>query len=1060
VVPLSVCADAWFSGLGIVTFGHPSIRRLITLSIRTKRNTRSFAAVVAAALIASVLALVAAPVSATTPINGTTSTSADGRVAGSDRYATATAAASSYLVRRANLTTWNEIVVVSGDNFPDALSAASLAGSYAAPIILMPSDGSLPTVVKEWGLTKRDQIQTNSTTSAPFKVVIVGGTSAVPDAGVDALLAVLNAGDLTPASKTRISGSSRTATAKAVMTQTNASGGYTILKASSELFVANENSFADAMSIAPYLFNLGAPLVLTGKDSLGADALSVIKTYKALGGTKLKLLGGTAALSEQIVKDITTNTTMPLTSIARIFGADRYATNVAIQNYVDATSVNANNFGAASVVLVNGTNFADGLAAAPYAGYGTGSAGRLMYLTDGATLSSAIAAKFSALAKVETSLNSLYVVGGTSAVSATVVAGATTAAQALNTTSTMTCVENSKSTSVSITIDGNASDTDVTGSGWLGNETANIKNGSLTINGTSNTNAAATVMASSYSTTTKKTTLTGLVPALSLTKGYVITWSGLSEAANKLVGKRTIAGSSCTVADDKTGPVPTVTAQVGASEFIVTFNEKVSEFDCSDMTLTLAGKVATAPLGCTITGPDSSGLVYKVVPFSDMNGNGSQDAAAASPGTFTVAASTDTITRATHGFVAGDKVTVDATDATDDGTFYVTDNNWAAGTFEVIATHTVLGTGTSRALADQTTAGGSLIRVAEPGIVIAAGDIIKVKPQLSVAVEVNAVDPVAAGVYGHTCTLTTVGNTTMAVGDSIGLAGVATAGDNKAYTVHSIAGATTVTVRTSAACTSAADVAGQRVNEGVVYDLSENAGAATITKTLNAITDADVTKPVLTVKLTCTQGSDVVIGNGGTLKATADGTYGPQGVNGNVYKMHVTNVRGSLMPSVTVDDTAKTIRILGDLAYIAANDLQSVYAQAGGVAWTFATVTGTAGDKLGTATATTAAAPLSYASGTAGAQSCKIKVSSNEILQTMAADATTAVAAVNGVAVAISDGGSDAMTVASGYKSFTLTGAITAWKLPLADNTVTITLNGSLIKDQKGNTVTLLSLVD
>jgi putative cell wall-binding protein len=116
------------------------------------------------------------------------------------------------------LTTWNRIVVVSGDNFPDALSAASLAGAYTAPIILMPSDGTLPSVVKEWGLTKRDQIQANSTASAPFKIVIVGGESAVPDAGVDLLLATLNSGDLTPATKTRISGSNRGATAKAVMT--------------------------------------------------------------------------------------------------------------------------------------------------------------------------------------------------------------------------------------------------------------------------------------------------------------------------------------------------------------------------------------------------------------------------------------------------------------------------------------------------------------------------------------------------------------------------------------------------------------------------------------------------------------------------------------------------------------------------------------------------------------------------------------------------------------------------------------------------------------------------
>jgi hypothetical protein len=845
------------------------------------------------------------------------------------------------------------------------------------------------------------------------------------------------------------------------MTQTNASGGYTILKAASELFVANENSFADAMSIAPYLFNLGAPLVLTGKDSLGADALSVIKTYKALGGTKLKLLGGTAALSEQIVKDITSKTTMPLTSIGRIFGADRYATNVAIQNYVDATSVNNGNFGAASVVLVNGTNFADGLAAAPYAGHGTGSTGRLMYLTDGATLSSAVAAKFSALAKVETNLNSLYVVGGTSAVSATVVAGATTAAQALNTTSTMTCVENSKSTSVKITIPGNASDTDSAGSGWLGDETANIKNGSLTINGSSNTNAAATVMASAYSTTTKTTTLTGLVPAASLTKGNVITWSGLSELANKAVGKRTIAGSSCTVADDKTGAVPTITAQVGASEFIVTFNEKTTEFDCSDMTLTLANKVSTAALGCSITGPDSSGLVYKVKVFNDMNGNNTQDAAsAASLGTVLITGTNLLTISANHGLVAGDAVVVDVALAGDDGTYYVIDDNWLVNKISVSTTHTVLGTGTIDATFTNVGAAGSIKRAAETAIVIAAGDIIKVKPQLSVAVEVNAVGVVAAGVYGHTCSLTTVGNTTMAVGDSIALRGSGTAIDNKAYTVHSITGETTIVVRNSVACSVSGDVAGQRVNEGVVYDLSENAGAATITKTLNAITDADVTKPVLSVKLTCTQGTDVVIGNGGTLKATASAVYGPQGVNGNVYKMHVTNVRGSLMPSVTVDDTAKTITILGDLAYIAANDLQSVYAQAGGVAWTFAHVTGAAGAKLGTATATTAAAPLSYAAGTAGVQSCKIKVSSNEVLQTMAVNATTAVAAVNGVAVAITDGTSDAMTAASGYKSFTITGAITAWKTPLADNTVTITLNGSLIKDQKGNTVTLLSLVD
>ena len=592
------------------------------MSIRSKRSTsRSLAAVIAAAMIASLLAIVAGPASAVTPLNKSTATSADGRVSGADRYGTATEAASSYLTRRGSLSSWNRIVVVSGDNFPDALSAASLAGSYAAPIILMPSDGSLPTVVKEWGLTKRDQIQANSTSAATFKFVVVGGTSAVPDAGVQALLDVVNAGDLTPATMTRISGANRAATAKAVATQTNAAGSYTILAAAKEIFVANEASFADAMAIAPYAFNASAPVLLTGKDSLGADALSVLKTYKTLTGTKVKILGGTAAVSDQVVQDIVNNAGIPLSSIQRISGADRYATSVAIQNYVDASSVNAANFDASHVVMVNGQNFADGLAAAPYAGHGTGGAARLMYLTEANAISSTVSAKMTTHAKSDFPTN-VYAVGGISAVSADVISGVTTAAQALNTTSTMTCVENSLGTSVTITVPGNISAAQVGSETWLGDEGALILNGAMTINGTSNTASASTPMVDTYSTLTKNTTLVGLVPAGTLAKGTVITWSGLSELANASVAKRTISGSTCTVADDKVGPTATIDAQIGATGFHVTWSEKVTGFDCTDITATIAAFNSTANVGCgAIDGYLSS--TYRVASlFEDLNNDG------------------------------------------------------------------------------------------------------------------------------------------------------------------------------------------------------------------------------------------------------------------------------------------------------------------------------------------------------------------------------------------------------------------------------------------------------
>ena len=1059
------CPLAPMSGLRTLasTNSDTLIRRLIVLSIRTKRSTkRSFAAVIAAAMIASVLALVAAPVSAKTPTNGTTATSADGRVSGSDRYGTATAAASAYLTRRAPdnaLTSWNKIIVVSGDNFPDALSANSLAGAYAAPIILMPSDGTLPTVVKEWALTKRDQIQANSTASASFQIVIVGGTSAVPDAGVDALLAVMNTGDLTPATKTRVSGANRAATAKAVAMTTNAAGSNLILKAADELFLANQNSFADAMAIAPYAFNKAAPVLLTGKDTLGADTLAVLKAYKTLGGTRVKILGGVNAVSNEVVKEIISSTTIPLSSVQRLSGADRYATADVIQNYVDGSSVGAANFDASHVVLVNGSNFADGLAAGPYAGHGTGGAARLMYLTDGTALSSAVAARMTKHAISNGSgvayPTNVYTVGGLSAVSAAVVSGVTTATTANHLTSTLTCVESAAGTSVTLTVPGNISGTQGTtpASAYYGDEANLILNGSLTINGLSNTSNAGTAMVETYSAVTGNTTLVGLVNAGTLVKGTVITWAGLTELQNAAIGDRAISGSTCTIADDKVGPVPTISAQVGASEFYVTFSEKVTEFDCSDLEMTFAAKVATAYVGCTITS-DTAGKVYKVNVFNDMNANNSQDAATSTLGTVAIASATDILTiSGNHGLTIGDKVTIDVT-AAEDGTYSVITVP-SATTLTMSATHSVLGTGTRSELTTQA-AGGSILKVAEAPIVIAAADTILVKPQLATAVEVNGVAAVATvGVLGGT--FTTLAHT-LSVGDVFAYRGAAASANNGSYVVVATTGNTNITVRKSVALTADADVAGQRINDNVVYDVSDNAGSATLTKTMNALNDADVTKPVLSAAITCVQGADAVLSNGTTVKASATAS-GPQGVNGNSYKMFVVNNRGLTVPTVAVDTTAMTITITADLAYTSISDVQNAYSNGGGAAWTFAHVTGTATAMIGTASATTAATPIKSSGGqtddAVGAQVCTVKVNSNEVLQDLADNAITATAAVNGVATAFTDGTS--VVLAVGWKQITFAGTLSAWTAPIVAGTVTITLSAGP-SDAKGNTVTVLQM--
>jgi hypothetical protein len=180
--------------------------------------------------------------------------------------------------------------------------------------------------------------------------------------------------------------------------------------------------------------------------------------------------------------------------------------------------------------------------------------------------------------------------------------------------------------------------------------------------------------------------------------------------------------------------------------------------------------------------------------------------------------------------------------------------------------------------------------------------------------------------------------------------------------------------------------------------------------------------------------------------------------------MYVVNSRGISLPTVVVDATAATITITADLAYTSISDVQASYANAGGIAWSFAHQTGSATVAIGTASATTAASPITASGGHAGdvvgLQSCAAVVTSNEYLQEMAADATTAVAAINGVATAFSANDGTSVALADGWKTIKFDGVLAAWAAPIADGTTTITLNGSLIKDMKGNVVTTLALVD
>lgn len=148
------------------------------------------------------------------------------RIAGADRYATATAVAP-----RVNPAP-GSIFVVSGLAFPDAVAASAAAAARRSPIVLV-APGGVPTATATYLATKP---------GAPR--IVVGGPAAVPDAVAAAT-----------GSTQRVHGPDRYATAVNVAN--------TFFPNASRVVVASGGGFADALVSAPAAGRSGAPLLLT-----------------------------------------------------------------------------------------------------------------------------------------------------------------------------------------------------------------------------------------------------------------------------------------------------------------------------------------------------------------------------------------------------------------------------------------------------------------------------------------------------------------------------------------------------------------------------------------------------------------------------------------------------------------------------------------------------------------------------------------------------------------------------------------------------------------------------
>jgi len=245
------------------------------------------------------------------------------RIAGPNRYETSIAAAE-HLKEAEGRETFDRIIVASGDDFPDALSASYLAYKKDAPILLVGKYQTSIGPVSEY---------INANLSDGGTVYIIGGTGAVSEK-VDAAI---------EGKVVRLSGSNRYATNISVLKEAGVDD--------EALLVASGEDYADALSASA----AGRPILLVGK-ALTQDQKDYLEENKAVFSDNAYVIGGTGAVSAKVEGEVAAYTGTPM----RVSGSNRYGTSIAVANEFFKGDLD-------SIVIASGTDFPDGLSGGPIA---------------------------------------------------------------------------------------------------------------------------------------------------------------------------------------------------------------------------------------------------------------------------------------------------------------------------------------------------------------------------------------------------------------------------------------------------------------------------------------------------------------------------------------------------------------------------------------------------------------------------------------------------------------------------------------------------------------------
>ena len=232
------------------------------------------------------------------------------RLYGSGRYETAKAISEKF-------TKADIAILVTGENYPDALAATPLAKKYNAPILL--------TEKNNLNVNTSEELQRLGTK----KVFIVGGVGVITEDVEEQLKSI-------GIETERLQGKTRYETSVKVAEKVGLTKG---------IFLTTGEGFADALGVGPIAANLGMPVVLTTKDVLNSSTEKLLKENSI---PKTYVVGGRGVVADSVANKFSNS--------ERIEGLNRYATNKAL---IDKFK---NNLSFDNTYVATGNNFPDALA--------------------------------------------------------------------------------------------------------------------------------------------------------------------------------------------------------------------------------------------------------------------------------------------------------------------------------------------------------------------------------------------------------------------------------------------------------------------------------------------------------------------------------------------------------------------------------------------------------------------------------------------------------------------------------------------------------------------------